>query len=72
MMKCKYCNDEIFYLNDAIDESDNGWKHVIDFERGYIRTLGNKGCDNPEPSENFTKHNSTLKNHQNRRGNDEN
>jgi len=57
-MKCKNCGDKIFYLNDAIDKQDNGWKHIIDFERGYIRILGNKGCDKPHPKENLTKHNS--------------
>lgn len=50
-MNCKHCGDQVFYLNDAIKERDNRWKHVIDPVRGYIRILGNTDCDKPEPEQ---------------------
>lgn len=50
-MRCKNCGDELFYLNDAIKEEDNGWKHIISLNEGYVRIQGNKGCNKPEPLE---------------------
>jgi len=53
MNKCQNCGDDIFYLDDAMDPKDNGWKHIIASDS--VRILGNKGCSKPEPKGNNRK-----------------